>query len=198
MQAEFGTFHDGVVLYANNAASPEILARFAEITDEIKGATGVVFEEVADADAVKSQVESSEAYGLVTLNADGFQYFRSTFNEPEDAVLIRNTFAQIAGATEPTEAPTIERVVLPSQPINAQSYYAFASLAFSILFMGFTRGLLRSSGEGIGHHQSHPIVKGGRWAHVCGESHHGRLLWLCTNCDGLDRIVLDSAHLMGR
>ena len=68
--------------------------RFALISEKINYATGVTFEQVADIQSAKEQVESSEAYGLITVTDSGFDYFRSEFNEPEGGRMVRGLFPQ--------------------------------------------------------------------------------------------------------
>ena len=68
--------------------------RFALISEKINSATGVTFEQVADIQSAKEQVESSEAYGLITVTDSGFDYFRSEFNEPEGGRMARGLFPQ--------------------------------------------------------------------------------------------------------
>ena len=66
VKAEYGTFENGKMLYYNDNASSEMSEKFALISEKINSATGVTFEQVADIQSAKEQVESSEAYGLIT------------------------------------------------------------------------------------------------------------------------------------
>jgi len=138
MNADYGTFEQGIVFYHDQNAGVEMLETFDNYTSLITEATGVGFTEIEDVEAGKKRVEESEAYGVITISETGFEYFRSTFNEPEDGVLVRNLFVQLANAhTNIADTkPQVERTVLSVPAVDSKGYYTFASLAFSILFMG--------------------------------------------------------------
>jgi ABC-2 type transport system permease protein len=141
VKAEYGTFKNGEVLYFEENAPPEMLERFAMISDKINSATGVVFEQVADIQSAKKQVESSEAYGLITVTDSGFDYFRSEFNEPEGGRTVRSLFTQMAvGNISSIENQKIQHITLKADKPDAKKYYTFSGLAFSILFMGLLVG----------------------------------------------------------
>lgn len=140
MQTDYGTFEDGAVLYYDAGADRDGMDRFENIRERIIAATGVTFTEVTDYSFAQKQVESSKAYGVVTLQEGGFEYFRSTFNEPEGGQLVRSLFEQLADKDMENEPIQIARTVLAAEPIDSKAYYASASLAFSILFMGLLVG----------------------------------------------------------
>ncbi len=141
VKAEYGIFENGRVLYFDENAPAEITERFALITDKITSATGVEFESVSDVQAAKKQVESSEAFGLITVTDKGFDYFRSEFNEPEGGRTVRSLFAQMAaGNIGNTDGRKIQHITLEADKPDAKKYYTFSGLAFSILFMGLLVG----------------------------------------------------------
>ncbi len=43
----------------------------------------ITFEQVSDYEEACRLVESSNAYGVITIKNDGYEYFRSSFNEPK-------------------------------------------------------------------------------------------------------------------
>ena len=141
VKAEYGTFENGKMLYYNDNASPEMSEKFALICEKINSATGVTFEQVADIQLAKIQVESSEAYGLITVTDSGFDYFRSDFNEPEGAKTVRGLFMQMAaGNNGSTDGQKIQHITLKAAKPDSKKYYTFSGLAFSILFMGLLVG----------------------------------------------------------
>ena len=141
VKAEYGTFENGKMLYYNDNASAEMSEKIALISEKINSATGVTFEQVADIQSAKKQVESSEAYGLITVTDSGFDYFRSEFNEPEGGRTVRSLFTQMAdGNISSTEKQDIQHITLKADKPDAKKYYTFSGLAFSILFMGLLVG----------------------------------------------------------
>ncbi|MBR0483342.1 MAG: ABC transporter permease [Oscillospiraceae bacterium] len=137
VKAEYGTFNGGRVLFIDEGVSPEMSEKFARIKEQISDATGVVFEQVTDIPTAKKQVESSEAFGLITVTGQGFDYFRSEFNEPEGAKTVRSLFLQMAeGNISNTASQKIQHITLKADRPDAKKYYTFSGLAFSILFMG--------------------------------------------------------------
>ena len=137
VKAEYGTFENGRVLYYNDNASAEMSERFALISAKINSATGVKFEQVADIQSAKKQVESSDAYGLITVTNSGFDCFRSEFNEPEGGKTVRGLFKQMAeGNISGPDSQKIQHITLKADKPDAKKYYTFSGLAFSILFMG--------------------------------------------------------------
>lgn len=142
IQTDYGTFEEGVVLYYETGADPENMEHFEKTRDKITAATGVTFTEVTDYSFAQKQVESSEAYGVITIGEGGFTYFRSAFNEPEGGRIVRSLFEEMAGKEADVESNSIQiaRTVLTAEPVDSKAYYASASLAFSILFMGLLVG----------------------------------------------------------
>ena len=141
VKAEYGTFENGRMLYFNENASPEMTDKFTLISDKITSTTGVTFEQTGDIRSAKKQVESSEAYGLITVTDSGFDYFRSEFNEPEGGKTVRSLFMQMAASDNgSTNGQKIQHITLKADKPDAKKYYTFSGLAFSILFMGLLVG----------------------------------------------------------
>lgn len=135
---EYGTFQNAKVYYFIEDEGA-VLSGFEEIRQKLEG-LGVCFEQVNDYKAACSEVESSRAYGVISVKQDGYGYFRSSFNEPEGAKLVRTLFAQMAGDPKEFERTEIgngvKRTQIEVQRFEAKNYYTFAGLAFSIMFMG--------------------------------------------------------------
>lgn len=111
--------------------------RFKLISDRITSATGVEFEQVTAVQSAKKQVESSEAFGLITVTEGGFDYFRSEFNEPEGGKVVRSLFIQMAeGEVNTAGSQNVQHITIEADKPDAKKYYTFSGLAFSILFMG--------------------------------------------------------------
>lgn len=133
--ADFGTFDDCSVLYVDKGADDNIKNKFAEVSEKISGATGADFKEIDDYDKAVEMVESSEAVGVITLNTDGFEYFRSTFNEPYGGDIIRSLFVQLTSA-DSDEKVYVQKTDLNISKTGAEVYYTFVGMIFAIMFMG--------------------------------------------------------------
>ena len=138
MGGEYGTFDDAKLFYyvSDNTADT---SSFESIMTKLEG-MGVTFEEVTDPETARTEVEASKAYGVITIKQDGYDYFRSSFNEPEGGKLVRSLFVQMAGGTVSVNGDKAEehvnKVRIEVKRFEAKNYYTFAGLAFSILFMG--------------------------------------------------------------
>lgn len=140
INAGYGTFNEAKVFYCEEKEEDARNKEFEMIRTKLSQALGVTFESVTDYEAACKAVEKSEAYGVIRVNKDGYDYFRSDFNEPEGGKLVRSLFSQMAGSISDTShAETIFRVnkmKLNVSKFDSKNYYTFAGLAFSILFMG--------------------------------------------------------------
>ncbi len=138
MGGEYGTFQDAKIFYYVSdgvAVSPS----FEKIMEKLEG-VGVSFEQTSDHATACAEVEASKAYGVIAIKNGGYDYFRSSFNEPEGAKLVRTLFIQMSGDTVVSQSAASENHVkhtrIEVNRFEAKNYYTFAGLAFSILFMG--------------------------------------------------------------
>lgn len=134
-KADFGTFDGCTILYYNESASNKINSIFSETSKKITEMTGAVFEETDSYDEAVKKVERSEAAGVITLNTDGFDYFRSTFNESYGGDIVRSLFVQL------TSFPFDEKVYVKNMDLGvsrteSEVYYTFVGMIFAIMFMG--------------------------------------------------------------
>lgn len=140
ISADYGTFDDGRVYYYLSAQNEARIDEFEKIREKMTGAIGISFEQVYDYEEACRRVESSKAYGVITIKDNGYDYFRSSFNEPEGGKLARTLFSQIAdnymSGTTSRSGPAINKVRVEVNKLDSKNYYTFAGLAFSIMFMG--------------------------------------------------------------
>ena len=155
ISAEYNTFSEGKVYYyvedkgfkesENNSDNvSNKVVEFEQISKEISQKLGVRFEEVFDYQNAKAGVESSKAYGLITIKKEGYDYFRSSFNEPEGGKLVRSLFVQLANSEKieqgldviANEEAIVNKTRISINKLDSKNYYTFVGLAFSILFMG--------------------------------------------------------------
>ena len=140
ISADYGTFDDGRVYYFLNTQNEDRSDEFDVIREKIFDSIGISFEQVYDYEDACHRVESSEAYGVITIKDEGYDYFRSSFNEPEGGKLARTLFSRMAdnyaAGIESQDAPEINKVRVEVNKLDSKNYYTFAGLAFSIMFMG--------------------------------------------------------------
>ena len=140
ISADYGTFDDGRVYYFLNTQNEDRSDEFDVIREKISDSIGISFEQVYDYEEACHRVESSEAYGVITIKDEGYDYFRSSFNEPEGGKLARSLFSRMAdnyaAGIESQSTPVINKVRVEVNKLDSRNYYTFAGLAFSIMFMG--------------------------------------------------------------
>ncbi len=138
MGGEYGTFQDAKVYYFVSDDG-EVLSSFEKIMEKLEG-LGVDFEQASDHAAACADVEAGKAYGVIAIKNGGYDYFRSSFNEPEGAKLVRTLFMQMAADTAAAQSvgteAHVKRTRIEVNRFEAKNYYTFAGLAFSIMFMG--------------------------------------------------------------
>jgi ABC-2 type transport system permease protein len=140
IKGDYGTFDEGKVYYYVDDQGTELCKRFEEISGEITESTGVEFVEVTDLRQARKDVEESKAYGVITIGETGYDYFRSTFNEPQGGKLVRTLFVQLSGEQEQTGKTVIQSRVIQGSHLDSKVYYTFSALTFAILFMGVLIG----------------------------------------------------------
>ena len=140
IKGDYSTFDDGTVFYYPNGCSDERLQEFMEITDEISDSTGVAFVNVTDLAEAKNDVEASRAYGVITITENGYDYFRSTFNEPQGGKIVRMLFCQMSSSEHPVKKTEVAHTVIQGTHLDSKVYYTFSAMTFSILFMGVLVG----------------------------------------------------------
>ena len=140
ISADYGTFENGRVYYFFSTQNAARTCEFEAIREKMTSAIGISFEQVYNYKEACRRVESSEAYGVIIIKDAGYDYFRSSFNEPEGGKLARTLFSQIANnyaaGIETKSISAINKVKVEANKLDSKNYYTFAGLAFSIMFMG--------------------------------------------------------------
>lgn len=134
MDNDYGTFDNAKVFYYCDNASEEMLSKFFEISEIISDKIGVEFEEKFDYDEARDEVEASKAYSVIKIAADGFDYFRSDFNETYGGDFVRTLFVELSN-NEVNSNTVVQNITLTVQKVKADVYYTFAGLGIAILFL---------------------------------------------------------------
>lgn len=135
LAADFGTFDDCKVYYYNDDASEEMLDSFFDVSQKITEATGAEFTETSDPNEAAKKVDKSEAVGVITISENGFDYYRSTFNEPYGGDIVRSLFVQLV-SSDKNEPLSTQHIDLGVERTGAEVYYTFVGMIFAIMFMG--------------------------------------------------------------
>ncbi|MCM1082475.1 MAG: ABC transporter permease [Clostridium sp.] len=138
INSDYDTFEDGKIFYYAENADAVHMEKFKDISGKITVSTGIAFEEVSDLAAAKTSVEQSKAFAVINITADGFDYFRSEFNEPVGGEIARSMFLQLSDSYEnPSNEVMIIENNMNIKKTTSKIYYTFAAAAFLILFMTF-------------------------------------------------------------
>lgn len=137
--ADYGTFKDGKMFWYESVTDGEYAERFTLIKDNISKATGVTFEKVTDLEQAKNDVDKSKAFGVITVKADGYDYYRSPYNETEGGKLIRTMLVQLADSKslQPTDHVAVieNNIEVNVNDVDSYAYYTFSAVAFTLMML---------------------------------------------------------------
>ncbi|XID90453.1 ABC transporter permease [Paenibacillaceae bacterium WGS1546] len=135
MEGNVGTFQDGRILYMVNTEN-EHLNQFTIFKEQISSDTGVQFEEIHSYEDGVERVNRQEAYAVISIHEQGFDYYRSPYNEELGGKLIRTAFDQnIALILAETIPPVITTTVLEGNTVNSFAYFTFSGLGLIMLYI---------------------------------------------------------------
>lgn len=137
MSGDYDTFKNGRVLYYNDNASEAVLEEFSSISEQITDETGVVFDEISDYDSAKSSVDESEAYAVIRISDDSYDYYRSPYNEKEGGSIVRSLFTELADSYGSGRQNIAAEVKLDIEKPDSKPYYTFAGLGLAILLTSY-------------------------------------------------------------
>lgn len=136
MKGNYNTFKDGKVLYY--VVDDTNLEEFNNVSNKIKSATGVEFELTDNYDEGIKKVNKSEAFGIIKIKDNTYDYYRSTYNETEGGKIVRTLFLEMINNSEANNQDIlINDVVLDIKKMNAKPYYTFAGLSFALLITSY-------------------------------------------------------------
>ena len=94
----------------------------------------IVFEESNSYDDAVKAVNRQEAYSVITINKNDFEYYRSPYNEKTEATVIRKAFDEMIGndSYEELSNNQINTVELEEKSIDSNGYFTFATDKFSV------------------------------------------------------------------
>lgn len=128
----------GKVLYIMQTDG-ENMQKFETLKNALSSNGSFTFEEISasEKESGEEQVVKQEAYGLITITDDAFEYYRSPYNESYASQMIRSYFEQVAGLkTVPiTTAQTVEKETLSIQRIDSKTYYTLVELSFMMMYI---------------------------------------------------------------
>lgn len=153
MGSSFDIFEDGKVYYHVEEKSDyekgfeEFANNFEKEFDEIK------IEKTNNIEKAKKEVNKNDAYGLITIDKDGYEYYRNLKGENLSAKVFREVFENIVNEYSlidlvvNTNPMMIEKIVnqkakeytsdikVGNHPISSIDYYTFAELCLIILYI---------------------------------------------------------------
>ncbi|WP_294373950.1 ABC transporter permease [uncultured Clostridium sp.] len=127
---------DGKILYIMND-SEENKNKFEQFKTYIQEKYEIVFEESNSYDDAVKAVNRQEAYSVITINKNDFEYYRSPYNEKTEATVIRKAFDEMIGndSYEELSNNQINTVELEEKSIDSNGYFTFAELSFIMLYI---------------------------------------------------------------
>lgn len=155
MGADVDVFSDEKVLYTIESKS-----RYEEGFNELKKGfekeTGLIFEEITNKEEAMTLVDEYDAIALVTINENGYNYYRSKEGEMVSSKIFRSmveqglsTYALVDTAIE--ENPRLVEEILKTEKekyakespigineVTSFEYYTFAELALIMMYISVT------------------------------------------------------------
>lgn len=136
MEGRVGTFHEGRALYVLKEDHKKHMDAFQAFRDQVHSDTGIRFEQANSVEEAVKQVNRQEAYAVITIHDQGFDYYRSPYNEELGGKLLRSAFEQsILHSASSGQADYVSTTVLQGNTLNSFAYFTFSGLGLIMLYV---------------------------------------------------------------
>lgn len=158
MRSDFDIFEDGKIYYTVDGKS-DYEKGFDMFRDAFKKEfDDVSFIEANDIDKAKSDVKNNKAYALITIDKDGYEYYRNPTGEDMSSKVFRGIFegvlddyslVELTSEKNPAMIQSIldrkikdytKDIKVGTHSISSLDYYTFAELALIILYVSAVVG----------------------------------------------------------
>lgn len=158
MESDFDIFEDGKIYYTVEGES-DYKKGFDMFKDAFKKEfDDVSFIEASDIDKAKSDVKNNKAYALITIDKDGYEYYRNPTGEDMSSKVFRGIFegvlddyslVELTSEKNPAMIQSIldrkikdytKDIKVGTHSISSLDYYTFAELALIILYVSAVVG----------------------------------------------------------
>lgn len=158
MGSDFDIFEDGKIYYTVDGKS-DYEKGFDMFRDAFKKEfDDVSFIEANDIDKAKSDVKNNKAYALITIDKDGYEYYRNPTGEDMSSKVFRGIFegvlddyslVELTSEKNPAMIQSIldrkikdytKDIKVGTHSISSLDYYTFAELALIILYVSAVVG----------------------------------------------------------
>lgn len=158
MGSDFDIFEDGKIYYTVDGES-DYEKGFDMFKDAFKKEfDDVSFIEASDIDKAKSDVKNNKAYALITIDKDGYEYYRNPTGEDMSSKVFRGIFegvlddyslVELTSEKNPAMIQSIldrkikdytKDIKVGTHSISSLDYYTFAELALIILYVSAVVG----------------------------------------------------------
>lgn len=158
MGSDFDIFEDGKIYYTVDGKS-DYEKGFDMFKDAFKKEfDDVSFIEASDIDKAKSDVKNNKAYALITIDKDGYEYYRNPTGEDMSSKVFRGIFegvlddyslVELTSEKNPAMIQSIldrkikdytKDIKVGTHSISSLDYYTFAELALIILYVSAVVG----------------------------------------------------------
>jgi len=139
MGSEQKLFENGKFYYYMDSETEKYTDWFLECKKDFEEEFNVTFEEVTEYDKAVASVKKQEAYGIITIKADGYDYYRSEFNETDEGRLLRQAVTarldkiSVGDDTEPEVAISIVK----GSKMEAKEYFSIVELTLVMMYISF-------------------------------------------------------------
>lgn len=125
----------GKVLYIveDKKENFETFKAFQEIINS--SYTEINFIEVYDYNQGVERVNEQEAYAVITIDQNGFEYYRSPYNEQLEGSIFRSIFSNLITNLDSLSDNEIIIKNVELNRVDSKSYYTFAILGFVMLYI---------------------------------------------------------------
>ncbi|MCR4567041.1 MAG: ABC transporter permease [Pseudobutyrivibrio sp.] len=132
-------FDGGKLYYYMDDTTTDNSKIFSEVKKDISEEFNITFEEITDYDKAVASVKKQEAYGILTVKADGFDYYRSEFNETSEGQLIRQALIAKLDDVSNFDAreSDVEIFILNGSRMGAKEYFSIVELTLVMMYISF-------------------------------------------------------------
>jgi ABC-2 type transport system permease protein len=139
MNTETTLFNNGKVYVQIQETDGKYFSYFMNAKNDVEERFNIDFEEITDYDTAVESVNKQEAYGIITVGSNGYEYYRSPYNETKEGEYFRQMFtAKLNSAVSGDDNQENSNVeLIQESKITSKEYFSFVELSLVMMFISY-------------------------------------------------------------